>query len=207
MDSNKTSGEKSLTAITQGCCELYWTSSQGNTPQKSSCTATYHPSWKLSKLDEPDMWDTVEEARTNSSAINSCGPLHMDEQRQDDQLEPTNNSYVLIQDIVWKTSWEQWTLETGGKRGSGRSMLAAWYPDDDTLTFADFPYLFCCSFHTTILTTTYIHTYLHMRYLRWPTSTQIESHLQAYTANCYFELLLTHLLHLASGRCPRGVMV
>ena len=28
---------------------------QVSTPKSSSCTATYHPSWKLSKLDEPDM--------------------------------------------------------------------------------------------------------------------------------------------------------
>ena len=28
-------------------------------PQSSSCTATDHPSWKLSKLDEPDMWNTA----------------------------------------------------------------------------------------------------------------------------------------------------
>ena len=35
-------------------------------PQNSSCTATYHPSGKLSKLDEPDMRDTAGEVRTNS---------------------------------------------------------------------------------------------------------------------------------------------
>ena len=29
----------------------------------SSCTATYHPSGKLSKLDELDMWDTAVEVR------------------------------------------------------------------------------------------------------------------------------------------------
>ena len=28
---------------------------EGNTPQNSSCAATFHPSQKLSKLDEPDM--------------------------------------------------------------------------------------------------------------------------------------------------------
>ena len=28
---------------------------------RSSCMATYHPSWKLSKLDEPDTWDTAGE--------------------------------------------------------------------------------------------------------------------------------------------------
>ena len=42
---------KSLMATTQECCEQYWTSPRGNTPQSSSCTATYLPSRKLSKLD------------------------------------------------------------------------------------------------------------------------------------------------------------
>ena len=50
--------KKSLTAITQECYNLYWTSPGWNTPQNSSCTATYHPSRKPSKLDEPDMQDT-----------------------------------------------------------------------------------------------------------------------------------------------------
>ena len=38
---------KSLTATTQECCEQYWTSYGGNTPQSSSYTATYNPSWKV----------------------------------------------------------------------------------------------------------------------------------------------------------------
>ena len=53
--------EKSLTATTQECCEQYWTSPGGSTPQNSSCTPTYYPSWKLSKLEEPDMWNTAGE--------------------------------------------------------------------------------------------------------------------------------------------------
>ena len=32
----------------------------------SSCTATYHPTWKLSKLDELDMRDTAGEVGTSS---------------------------------------------------------------------------------------------------------------------------------------------
>ena len=56
----------------------------------------------------------------------------MDEQRQDDQLEPIYNSSVLIQDIALKTSREQWTIEKGGERGSGRSMLAVRHDDDYT---------------------------------------------------------------------------
>ena len=38
----------------------------GSTTQSSSCTATYHPSRKLSKLDEPDMGDTAGKVGTNS---------------------------------------------------------------------------------------------------------------------------------------------
>ena len=49
----------------------------------------------------------------------------MDEQRQDDQLEPINNSSVPIQDVALNTCHEQWTIETGGDKGSGRSVLAA----------------------------------------------------------------------------------
>ena len=37
-----------------------------NTPQTANYTATYHPSWKLSKLDKPDMQDTAGEAETSS---------------------------------------------------------------------------------------------------------------------------------------------
>ena len=53
--------EKSLTAITQECCEQYWTSPEDNTLQSRSCTATNHPSRKLSKFDEPDMRETAGE--------------------------------------------------------------------------------------------------------------------------------------------------
>ena len=49
-----------------GDYEQFWTSLGGNTPQSTSCTATYNPSQKLSKLDEPDMQDTAGEAGTSS---------------------------------------------------------------------------------------------------------------------------------------------
>ena len=38
----------------------------GNTPQNSSCTATYDQTQKLSKLDEPDMTDNAGEVGSNS---------------------------------------------------------------------------------------------------------------------------------------------
>ena len=49
----------------------------------------------------------------------------MDEQKQDDQLEPIYNSSVSIQDVALKTNQKRWTIEKGGGRGSGGSMLAA----------------------------------------------------------------------------------
>ena len=54
----------------------------------------------------------------------------MDQQRQDGQLEPTYNRSVPIQDVALKISREQWTIETGGKRVSGISVLMV-RPDDD----------------------------------------------------------------------------
>ena len=68
--------------------------------------------------------------RTNSKAMYSCGTLHIDEQRLDDQLEPIYYS-VPIQDIAWKTTREWWSIETGGERVIGRSVLAARHDDDD----------------------------------------------------------------------------
>ena len=38
-----------------------------------------------------------------------------------------------IQDVALKTNWEQWMIETGGKRGSGRSMMAVRHDDDDEI--------------------------------------------------------------------------
>ena len=57
---------KGLIATTPKCFEQYWTGPGGSTPQSGSCTATYHPSLKLSKLNEPDMQDTAWEVGTSS---------------------------------------------------------------------------------------------------------------------------------------------
>ena len=57
---------ESYMAITQEWWEQYWKGRGGNTPQSPNYTATYLPSWKLSKLDEIDMQDTAGEAGTSS---------------------------------------------------------------------------------------------------------------------------------------------
>ena len=56
----------------------------------------------------------------------------MDEQKQDDKVEPTYNSSVPIQDVAFKTYRKWWT---GGDRGSGISVLMARQDDDDENVF------------------------------------------------------------------------
>ena len=58
-------------------------------------------------------------------------PLHMDEQRQDNQLEPTYSNSVSIRDVALKTCRKQWMVEKGGERWSGISVLVAWHDDND----------------------------------------------------------------------------
>ena len=93
--------------------------------------ASHQPSRNLSKLDEPHMWDTAGEVRTSSLVMYSNGPLHIDEERQDNQLEPTYSSSVPIREVVLKTCRKQWTIEKGGENGSGISVLIARHDDDD----------------------------------------------------------------------------
>ena len=100
-------------------------------PQGTNYMADCLPSRKLYKLDEPDTQDTAGEARTNASVMYSYGPLHMAKQKQDDQLEHTYSIYVRIRDVALKTGQKRWMIGRSGERGSGISVLAARYDDDD----------------------------------------------------------------------------
>ena len=128
--SELTNKRKRRTTI-QECCEQYWTSPGGSTPQRSSCTATSHPSRKLSKLDNSDMRDTAGEVGTNSKVTYSCGPPHIDEQKQDDQLGPIFNSSVPMQEVALKTYRKWWTIYKGGERRPGKIVLMVQHDDDD----------------------------------------------------------------------------
>ena len=66
----------------------------------------------------------------------------MDEQRQDDHLEPTYSSSVLIRDIALKANRKQWTIGWVDQRVSGISVLIARDDDDDD---ADEFYAWCVS--------------------------------------------------------------
>ena len=63
----------------------------------------------------------------------SCGQLPVDQQRQDDQLEPRYGSSVLIWDLTLKTCRKQWMIGRGSERGPGISLLLARHDDDDMI--------------------------------------------------------------------------
>ena len=67
----------------------------------------------------------------------SSGPLYIDEQKQDNQLEPTCSSSVPIRDVALKTCRKQWMVGRGGERESGISVLMVWHGDDDDYFFQD----------------------------------------------------------------------
>ena len=54
----------------------------------------------------------------------------MAEQRLDDQLEHTYSSSELIRDVALWICQKQWTIGSGGKRGSGLSVLIARHDDE-----------------------------------------------------------------------------
>ena len=66
----------------------------------------------------------------------------MDEQRQDDQLEPTYNSSESIQHEALKTYQKRWTIEKGVGRGSGISVLMV-RDDDEVCLKRESPVLVC----------------------------------------------------------------
>ena len=82
----------------------------------------------------------------------SGGPLHIDEQMQDDQLEPTYSSPVPIRDITLKTCRKQWTISRGGGKVFGISVLMERRNDGDddsfnSLFFSASHYWYCKSFY------------------------------------------------------------
>ena len=64
---------------------------------------------------------------------------HTYQQRLDDQLKPIYHGSVLTRDVTLKTSRERWTIEMGGERWSGRSVLAARHDDGEECSFWNHP--------------------------------------------------------------------
>ena len=45
--------------------------------------------------------------------------------------QPRYSNSVPIRDVTLRTCRKQWTIEKGGERGSGMSVLISWHDDDD----------------------------------------------------------------------------
>ena len=70
----------------------------------------------------PPITKTIKVRRTRHVG-HCCRPLHMDEQRQEDQLEPTYSISVPIRDVDLRTCRKQFRIEKAGGRGSENSVL------------------------------------------------------------------------------------
>ena len=107
--------------------------------KSSSYTATYRPSQKFSKLDEPDMQDSAIEVGMSSLVMYYYGPLHMAEQKQGDQLEPTYSRSVRRWGVALRTCRKRWTIGSVGEKGPGISMPMA---QDDEMMIKIYIYIY-----------------------------------------------------------------
>ena len=85
------------------------------------------------------------------------GSPHMAAQKQDDQLERTFSSYVMIQDVVLKTYLGRWTIGRSGERGSGISVLPARYDDDDDVGLTTITLLRRLTMHLSVSSSIVLH--------------------------------------------------
>ena len=86
----------------------------------------------------------------------------MDEQRQDDQLEPTS---APIQNVALMTYRKRWTIETGGGKGSERSVLPAQHDDEvwDVYTYIYIEFrIFLSNYCAIGLVYEYIYIYIYI---------------------------------------------
>ena len=65
LDANKTTGEKARRQLHKNAASNIEQVLEATPLKRTNYTATYLPSQKLSKLDEPDTQDTAEEAGTS----------------------------------------------------------------------------------------------------------------------------------------------
>ena len=108
-------------AITQECCEQYWTSPGGNTSQNG-----YLP--PITKTIQVRRIKHAGHCCKNKDKLISNILLWTLSHRQS-KARRSARTYIQqfcgIEYVALKTTRDQWMIETGGERGSGRSLLAA----------------------------------------------------------------------------------
>ena len=121
-----------------------------------------HPTWRQLYGHLPPITKTIQARRTRhaghcwrskdeivSDVLLRTAGIHrstslmiMANQKQDDQLEHSYSSYVMIRDVTLKTCWRRWMIGRHGERGSGISVLAARHDDDDISISMGYIYIF-----------------------------------------------------------------
>ena len=130
MDANKTYGGKVWRQLHKNAASNI-AQIRGQHPTNQQLYGHLPPITKTIQVRRTRYAEHCWRSRDELKVTYSCEPLHKDEQRQDEQLEPIYNSSVEIQDVALKTYRERWTIETSGRNGSGRSVLVVWHDDDD----------------------------------------------------------------------------
>ena len=133
----------------------------------------------------------------------------MDEQRQDDQLEPIYNSSVPIQDVTLKTYRKRWTIERGGERGSGISVLMARHDDDDDDMKLITRRLYCTRWGNLSVLTNINPSFLiikinllsHSLRSFWPSRRIISPLLSISTDQCFFSFSVLLLIRVGRDNC------
>ena len=84
----------------------------------------------------------------------------MDEQRQDNQLEPTYSSSVPIRNVALKTCRKQRTIGRGDDRGSGISVLMVRHDEVDEIYMTWFGWVYGISTIVGYLMLNPVYTYI-----------------------------------------------
>ena len=121
-------GTKTLTAITQECCEQFWYKPYRQHPTNQLLYGHLTPITKTIKVKRTrhagNSYRSKDELISDTLQWNSSHGW-----AKDSQLEPIYNNSVSIQDITLKTSQERWTIEMGGEREREREGNPCWQRD------------------------------------------------------------------------------
>ena len=122
---------KSLTAITQECCEQYWTSPGDITPQSSSYTTTDHPITKTIQVRRTRVVGHCWRSRDELVSDVLLWTPSYGRAKAGRPAWTTYSSSVPIRDVALRICRKQWTIERCSERGSGIAVLITRHDDDD----------------------------------------------------------------------------
>ena len=119
-------------AITQECCEQYWTSPGGKTPTRYQLYGHQPPIAKTIQVRRTKHAERCCRSRDELiSDVFRWAPTYG--RARTGRPARTYSSYVRIRDVSLKTCQRRWTIGRSGERWSGISVLASRHDDDDDI--------------------------------------------------------------------------